>query len=68
VDTSAEVAKLKKQIEVVENGITSIVKKLSNAGFLSKAPAEVVASEEKRKSELIEKREKLHKLIETLSV
>jgi valyl-tRNA synthetase len=51
----------------VENGITGIVKKLSNAGFMSKAPADVVAGEEKRKGELLEKREKLQKLIETLS-
>jgi valyl-tRNA synthetase len=68
VDTAAEIAKLKKQIEVVENGITGITKKLSNENFVSRAPAEVVAGEEKRKAELIEKREKLQKLIETLSV
>lgn len=67
VDTAAEVAKLKKQIEVVENGITGIIKKLSNANFVSRAPAEVVAGEEKRKAELLEKREKLQKLLETLS-
>jgi len=67
VDTEAEIKKLKKQIEIVENGITGIVKKLSNAGFMSKAPADVVAGEEKRKGELLEKREKLQKLIETLS-
>jgi valyl-tRNA synthetase len=66
VDTAGEIAKLKKQIEVVENGITSIVKKLSNENFVSRAPAEVVAGEEKRKAELIEKREKLQKLIDTL--
>ncbi len=68
VDTAAEITKLKKQIEIVENGITGIVKKLSNANFVSRAPAEVVAGEEKRKAELLEKREKLQKLIETLSV
>jgi len=67
VDTAAEIKKLEKQIEIVENGITGIVKKLSNAGFMSKAPADVVAGEEKRKGELLEKREKLQKLIETLS-
>ncbi len=44
------------------------MKKLSNANFVSRAPADVVAGEEKRKGELIEKREKLQKLIETLSV
>jgi hypothetical protein len=34
---------------------------------MSKAPADVVVGEEKRKGELLEKREKLQKLIETLS-
>ncbi|MCC7300211.1 MAG: valine--tRNA ligase [Verrucomicrobia bacterium] len=67
VDTAAEIAKLKKQVELVENGITGITKKLSNENFVSRAPADVVAGEEKRKAELIEKREKLQKLIETLS-
>ncbi|MBM4153045.1 MAG: valine--tRNA ligase, partial [Kiritimatiellaceae bacterium] len=67
VDKEAEVAKLKKQLDLVENGINGIVKKLSNAGFMSKAPADVVAGEEKRKAELIEKRDKILKLLETFS-
>jgi len=68
VDTDAEIKKLQKQLETVENGIMGITKKLSNENFVSRAPAEVVAGEEKRKAELLEKREKLQKLIETLSV
>ena len=67
VDVEAEVAKLKKQIETVENGIASITKKLSNENFISRAPADVVTGEEKKKTDLLEKREKLQKLIETLS-
>jgi len=67
VDTAAEIQKLKKQMETIETGITNIVKKLSNANFVSRAPADVVAGEEKRKGELLEKREKLQKLMETLS-
>jgi valyl-tRNA synthetase len=67
VDVEAEVAKLKKQLEVVENGITGITKKLSNENFIKRAPADVVAGEEKKKADLIEKREKLQKLIDMLS-
>jgi len=67
VDVEAEVAKLKKQLETVENGITGITKKLSNENFVKRAPADVVAGEEKKKTDLLEKREKLQKLIDTLS-
>ncbi|MGE4489467.1 MAG: class I tRNA ligase family protein, partial [Kiritimatiellales bacterium] len=67
VDIDAEIKKLKKQLETVENGITGIQKKLSNENFVKKAPADVVAGEEKRKGELLEKREKIQKLIDTLS-
>jgi len=67
VDVDAEVARLKKQLETVETGIAGIQKKLSNENFVNKAPADVVAGEEKRKAGLLEKREKLQKLIETLS-
>ncbi len=67
VDIDAEVARLKKQLETVENGITAITKKLSNENFVKRAPADVVAGEEKKKTDLLEKREKFQKLIETLS-
>jgi len=67
VDIDAEVARLKKQLETVENGITGITKKLSNENFVKRAPADVVAGEEKKKADLLEKREKLEKLVETLS-
>jgi valyl-tRNA synthetase len=67
VDVEAEVQKLKKQLGTVENGIAGITKKLANENFVKKAPADVVAGEERRKGELLEKREKLQKLIDTLS-
>ncbi|MBL7016993.1 MAG: valine--tRNA ligase [Kiritimatiellales bacterium] len=67
VDVEAEIAKLRKQLDTVENGITGIAKKLSNEAFVKKAPADIVAGEEKKKAELIEKREKLQKLVDTLS-
>ena len=67
VDVEAEVAKLQKQLATVENGISGISKKLSNENFVKKAPADVVAGEEKRKDELLEKRDKIQKLIDTIS-
>ncbi|MDK2857968.1 MAG: valyl-tRNA synthetase [Verrucomicrobiota bacterium] len=67
IDADAEIKRLKKQLGTVENGIGGITKKLSNENFISKAPADVVAGEEKRKGELLGKREKLRKLIEMLS-
>jgi valyl-tRNA synthetase len=67
VDVEAETAKLRKQLDTVETGITAISKKLTNENFVSRAPAEIVAGEEKRKAELLEKREKIQKLIETLT-
>ena len=67
VDIDAEVARLKKQLETVENGVSSITKKLSNENFVKRAPADVVAGEEKKKADLLEKCGKLQTLIETLS-
>lgn len=67
VDVEAEVAKLQKQLATVEKGIAGISKKLTNENFVKKAPPEIVSGEEKRKVELLEKREKLQKLMDTLS-
>ncbi len=67
VDVDAEIAKLMKQLDTVENGIAGISKKLTNENFVKRAPADIVAGEEKRKLELLEKREKIQKLIDTLS-
>ena len=67
VDIDAEVARLKKQLETVEKGITGITKKLSNENFVKRAPADIIAGEEKKKADWLEKREKFQKLIETLS-
>lgn len=67
VDIDAEVAKLQKQLATVENGIQGITKKLSNENFVKRAPADIVAGEEKKKTDLLEKRDKIQKLIDTLS-
>ncbi len=68
VDVEAEVTRLRKQLETIEEGLSNIQKKLSNENFIKKAPADVVAGKEMRRGELIEKREKLQMLLHTLSV
>ena len=48
IDPAAELARLKKQADVLAKGIKSIEGKLSNEGFVSKAPPAVVENERKR--------------------
>ena len=66
IDVEAEVEKLSGQIEKIDQDLERISKKLENVDFISKAPPEVVEQQNTRKRELIEKREKLVKLMEML--
>ncbi|AKJ65081.1 valine--tRNA ligase [Kiritimatiella glycovorans] len=66
VDVEAEIQKLHKQLETVEQGLTAVNRKLENENFLNKAPREVVDTQKQRKSELQEKSRKLKRLIGTL--
>jgi valyl-tRNA synthetase len=66
VDVDAEIEKLTKELDEVNGHLINVKKKLSNENFVSKAPHDVVAVQEKRQAELIEKSEKLAKMIETL--
>ncbi len=67
IDLQAEVAKLTGQLEKVTGELQKVTRKLGNMDFINKAPAEVVEQQEERKKALLEKSEKLEKLIETLS-
>ncbi len=67
VDTEAEIKKLAIQLEKVNSDLERTTRKLGNMDFINKAPRNVVAMHEDRKKELLEKSEKLEKLIETLS-
>ena len=51
IDVDQEKARLKKEMSKLEADITRLDKKLSNAGFLEKAPAEVVAEQRQRRDE-----------------
>jgi len=66
VDIEAELKKLTAEREEVNGHLQNVKKKLANENFTSKAPREVVAVQEKRQEELLEKSEKLTKMIETL--
>ncbi len=48
IDIEAERARLTRQAETIQNGITGIEKKLASEGFVAKAPAEVVQRERER--------------------
>ena len=67
VDVDAEISKLAAELDEVNGYLESVKKKLSNENFTSKAPRDVVAVQEKRQEELIEKSEKLKKMIDMLN-
>jgi len=52
IDKDAELKRLNKEIQKTDKVIVALDKKLSNPGFTGKAPAEVVAKEQKRLVEL----------------
>ncbi|CAO0823033.1 Valine--tRNA ligase [Desulfarculales bacterium] len=59
VDFAAEVARLDKEIAKLEKEITPSRKKLTNEGFLQKAPQEVVDKEKAKVAEISSKMERL---------
>ncbi len=67
IKVDEEIARLSGQLDKINQDLTRVNKKLGNMDFLNKAPADVVAREEKKKKELFEKNEKLRKLIDTLA-
>ena len=69
IDKSAELARLDKEIDKLNKEITRIAGKLANAGFVAKAPTNVVdkerrkqADQEKALQQLVEQRSKIEKL------
>ena len=66
VDIDAEIQKLQSELDEVLGHLANVKKKLANTNFVSRAPREVVAVQEKRQDELIEKSDKLKKMIAIL--
>ena len=67
VDVDAERNKLTAQLEKIEFDLSRVTKKLENLDFINKAPRDVVQIQETRKKDLLEKAEKLEKLISALT-
>jgi valyl-tRNA synthetase len=66
-DRINELARLKKEVEKLENQINNLEKKLSNQAFVGKAPEAVVANFKKNLLENTDKRDKIRKTINDLS-
>ncbi|TVM18874.1 valine--tRNA ligase [Oceanidesulfovibrio indonesiensis] len=67
IDFEDELARLDKELGKIEKELAVGTKKLANEGFVSKAPAEVVAKEKEKVDALSDKRDKLMDLKERLA-
>lgn len=67
IDKEAEIARLTKESAKLEQDILKTETKLSNAAFVAKAPADVVANERTRIAEHKKSVEKLHAQIQKIS-
>ena len=69
IDFAAELARIEKELAKVEKDLDGVTGKLSNSGFMEKAPASVVDAVKATSVELIEKQAKLkaaHERIQAL--
>jgi valyl-tRNA synthetase len=67
IDVAAEKVRLGKEIAKLDGEIVKFDKKLGNAGFLAKAPAEVVDEERRRRDETAETRARLGQALDRLA-
>ena len=56
IDVEKETARLQKELESLDREIKRAAGKLNNAGFVAKAPADVVEKEREKKQEYEEKK------------
>ncbi len=66
IDLPAETQRVGRELEKVERELDRVSRKLSNADFLARAPAEVVAKERENQQALRETREKLQEHLSML--
>ncbi|HJQ11447.1 MAG TPA: class I tRNA ligase family protein, partial [Gemmatimonadaceae bacterium] len=59
VDLKKECTKLRNELDQLDKQLDSLSKRLENEGFISRAPAQVVESERKKKDEWLKRREQL---------
>ncbi len=67
VDVKKETDRLKKDLDRIEQDLDKIDKKLANAGFVNKAPAEVVEKQKNKRDELNQRRTKINEQLNLLS-
>ncbi|WNF35935.1 valine--tRNA ligase [Bacillaceae bacterium IKA-2] len=56
LDIDAEIARLEKEVKNLDNEVERVQKKLSNQGFVAKAPAKVIEEEKAKEQDYLEKR------------
>ncbi|GAA4062104.1 valine--tRNA ligase [Amphibacillus indicireducens] len=59
IDYEKEIARLEAELEKLNKEVDRVQKKLGNAGFVKKAPEQVVAAEKEKEQEYLEQREKV---------
>ena len=64
MDVKKEVERLTKELENTENEITRAQGKLNNAGFVAKAPAQLIENEKAKLQKYIDLKEKIELSIE----
>ncbi|MCE9613151.1 MAG: valine--tRNA ligase [Lentisphaerae bacterium] len=67
VDVEAERGRLNTQLTALLQDLDRTSAKLANQGFVSKAPPEVVERQQARRQELLENKDKLTRLLDTLA-
>ncbi|MCF6092689.1 valine--tRNA ligase [Microaerobacter geothermalis] len=66
IDIDKEIERLSKELVTLNYEVDRVQKKLSNKGFIDKAPAHVVEEERKKEKDYLEKREKVKIRLEEL--
>ncbi|GGJ25980.1 valine--tRNA ligase [Paenibacillus hunanensis] len=59
LDISQEIARLEKEVATLNSEVERVEKKLSNQGFVSKAPAKVIEEERAKQADYSDKRDKV---------
>lgn len=59
IDLEQEIQRLEKELNLLNSEVERVDKKLSNPGFVNKAPQHVVAEEKAKKKDYSDKREKV---------
>ncbi|RSL32258.1 valine--tRNA ligase [Salibacterium salarium] len=66
IDLEEEIVRLENEKEKLDKEVERVQKKLSNDGFIQKAPEKVVAEEKQKENDYLEKREKVEARIREL--